>query len=157
MGELADFINNALRLYWPLPDAINDEGSSGDPGTGWCARKVLAPSTLLELPVSDNYSLCEKTISSPSESDSIIFVGLSSLCGMLSEARWILWQGQVRSRSSRAAKSLFSRHEAPDDCGVLPLEQDHISDGSGGFGACASTFNSNPFSVPSECAADSRS
>ena len=30
------------------------------------------------------------------------------------------------------------------------LEQDHISDGSGGFGAFASTFNSNPLSVPSE-------
>src|ERR1700676_1323862 len=41
--------------------------------------------------------------------------------------------------------------------GFYLLEQDHISDGSGGFGAFASTFNSSPFSVPSEYAADSRS
>jgi len=128
---------------------INDEGSSGDPGTGWWARKVLAPSTLLELPVSDNYSLCEKTISSPSESDSIIFVGLSSLCGMLSETRWIFVAG--------TGFVLASREPFRMTAGFYRLEQDHISDGSGGFGACASTFNSNPFSVPSECAADSRS
>lgn len=37
------------------------------------------------------------------------------------------------------------------------LEQDHISGGSGGFGVFASTFNSNPFRVPSEHAADLRS
>jgi len=34
--------------------------------------------------------------------------------------------------------------------GFYLLEQDHIFGGSGGFGAFASTFNSNPFSVPSE-------
>src|ERR1700681_2195217 len=41
--------------------------------------------------------------------------------------------------------------------GFYLLEQDHISDGSGGFGAFASTFNSSPVRVPSEYAADSRS
>lgn len=34
--------------------------------------------------------------------------------------------------------------------GFCLLEQDHILDGSGGFGAFASTFNSNSLSVPSE-------
>src|SRR6266446_567204 len=47
-------------------------------------------------------------------------------------------------------------HKVPNDWGDL-LALGHISDGSGGFGAFASTFNSNPFSVPSEYAADSRS
>jgi hypothetical protein len=37
------------------------------------------------------------------------------------------------------------------------LEQDQISEGSGGFGVFSSTFNSSPLSVPSEDAADSRS
>lgn len=44
----------------------------------------------------------------------------------------------------------LERHEAPDDCGAYLLEQDHGSDGSGGFGAFASTINSSLFSVPNE-------
>ena len=51
----------------------------------------------------------------------------------------------------------WERHEAPDDYGSYSPEQGHNSDESGGFGAFASTFNSNLFSVPTECAADSRS
>src|SRR5216683_5537064 len=45
--------------------------------------------------------------SSPSESDSIISVGLSSLCGMFSEARSILWQGQGSFSLFESSKNLF--------------------------------------------------
>src|SRR5216683_735565 len=99
-----------LRLYWSLPGCrfqVNDEGSSGDPGTGECARRVLEPPTLLELPVSDNYSLGEQANFQSSESDSIICVGLSSLCGMFSEARSILWQGQGSFSLFESSKNLF--------------------------------------------------
>jgi hypothetical protein len=66
-----------------------------------------------------------------------------------------LWDASRKHRSvlsveKRAAESVVGEAWPGMTAGFYLLEQDHISDGSGGFGAFASTFNSNPLSVPSE-------